>query len=423
MCSNSVNVEFTKLLNNELRVALGCTEPIAIAYAAAYATKLLGEVPERFEISCSANIIKNVMAVTIPSTNGLRGIKVAVLAGAIGGNPEKKLEVLEEMDASQVKLIEQLVKEDIVQIKLLESDHSLHIILKCFASDNEVSVEIIDAHDQLGDIYHNGKKVHERSINPRIVDNGKIESKLSLDNIIAYADSVNLQDIQKVLERQIQYNTAIAKEGLTGDWGARVGKNLNKMGTDLSRYIVAATAAADARMNGCPLPVVINSGSGNQGLTVSLPIIGYAERKQLPYEKLLRALTVGNLLAIHQKLKIGKLSAFCGVVCAAIGAFVGIAYLDGADYACMERIISNTLASISGMLCDGAKSSCASKIAAALTSAYYAYQMAKDGLVFGPGEGIVKADVETTILAVGHIAQVGMKETDQEILKVMLDVQ
>ena len=413
---------YTKFLHEELLPAMGCTEPIAIAYGAAYARKVLGKDAERYEVECSGNIIKNVKAVTVPQTGGLKGIETAVLAGAIGGDADKELEVLTTVTDEDIKAIKKGLEDKIVTVKLLDSVHSLHIIVHAFAGGDSVSVEIIDTHTNVGNVTKNGQLVHERA-EVAVGDDTAERRALNLADILSYGNQVNLDDVKDLLERQISYNTAISQEGLTGKWGAAVGKTLlENCGTSVrTRAKAAAAAGSDARMNGCAMPVVINSGSGNQGMTVSLPVVEYAKELGVSPEKLLRSLCVANLVAIHQKTDIGRLSAFCGAVSAATGAVAGIAYMEGASYDVIAQTIVNSIANVGGMVCDGAKSSCAGKIASALESAFLGYELAKQGRGFFDGEGIVKADVEATIASVGRMASAGMLGTDKEILNIMID--
>ena len=412
---------YTKFLNEELMPAMGCTEPIAIAYGAAYARKILGKDAERYEVECSGNIIKNVKAVTVPQTNGLKGIETAVLAGAIGGDAERELEVLTTVTQADIEKIKKGLEEKVVTVKPLDSIHALHIIVHAFAGEDSVSVEIIDTHTNLGNVVKNGETLHQRQ-ELAAGDDVSERRALNVADILAYGDQVDLETVRELLERQINYNTAISQEGLTGKWGAAVGKTLlENCGTGVrTRAKAAAAAGSDARMNGCAMPVVINSGSGNQGMTVSLPVVEYAKELGVSHEKLLRSLAVANLVAIHQKTDIGRLSAFCGAVSAATGAVAGIAYMEGASYDVIAQTIINSIANVGGMVCDGAKSSCAAKIASSLESAFLGYEMAKTGHGFVNGEGIVKADVEATIASVGRMASVGMRGTDKEILNIMV---
>ena len=413
---------YTKFLYEELIPAMGCTEPIALAYGAAYARRLLGKVPTKYTVECSGNIIKNVKAVTVPQTNGMRGIQAAVLVGALGGDPDLELEVLSSVTPQDLEAVKEAAAADIVTIKPLDTTHTLHIIIREEAGEDWVSVEIIDSHNNLGNIYHNGKLIHERGESDTL-DNTQERACLNLADILEYADTVDLEEVREILERQLAYNTAISNEGLTNPWGARVGQTLLKCRPNdlVTKAKAAAAAGSDARMNGCTLPVVINSGSGNQGITVSMPVRVYAEELGVSHEKLLRALCVANLTAIHQKTSVGRLSAFCGALSAATGAAVGIAYLEDASYEVMAQTITNSLCDVGGMVCDGAKSSCAAKIASSVECALLGYDLAKQDLGFRKGEGIVKDNVEDTIAAVGRMAACGMRETDREILDIMVE--
>ena len=412
---------YTKFLHEELVPAMGCTEPIAIAYGAAYARKVLGKPAERYEVECSGNIIKNVKAVTVPQTGGLKGIEAAVLAGAIGGDADRELEVLSTVNQADLCEIRRGLEERVVAVKPLDSTHTLHIIIHAFAGGDSVCVEIIDTHSNVGRVVKNGRVIHQR-VEVAAQDDVSERRALNVADILDYADQVDLELVRDVLERQISYNSAISQEGLSGKWGAAVGKTLlDTCGAGIRvRAEAAAAAGSDARMSGCAMPVVINSGSGNQGMTVSMPVITYAKELGVSHEKLLRALCVANLVAIHQKTDIGRLSAFCGAVSAATGAAAGIAYMEGASYAVIAQTVVNSLANVGGMVCDGAKPSCAAKIVSALESAFLGYELAKRGRGFYDGEGIVKADVEATIASVGRMASVGMRSTDREILNIMI---
>ncbi|MGI6402745.1 MAG: serine dehydratase subunit alpha family protein [Oscillospiraceae bacterium] len=413
---------YTAILHQELKVAMGCTEPIAIAYCAAYARKVLGAQPVRYVAHCSGNIIKNAKAVTVPQTGGLKGIEAAVLAGSIGGDPSLELEVLTTVTPEHQEEIRRQLAANAVELALLDTPHSLHIVVECYAQDgSSASAEIVDTHTNIGQVKKNGEVIRQRrEATAQETSSGREE--LNVRDILIYADTVDLDDVRDVLERQIELNMEISREGLTNTWGTSVGKTLlEQCADDRCRLRAIAAAGSDARMNGCALPVVINSGSGNQGMTVSIPVIEYARMIGAEHDKLLRALCVSNLCAIHQKTGIGRLSAYCGAVSAATGSAAGIAYLDGQDYNCIAQTIINSLGNISGMICDGAKSSCAAKIASALESALLGYDMAKAGRGFQDGEGIVKGDVEETIKNVGRMASKGMHCTDLEVLRIMID--
>lgn len=412
---------YTRILQQELQTAMGCTEPIALAYAAAYAKKILGKMPTHCVSRCSGNIIKNVKAVTVPATGGMKGIEAATLAGICGGDADKKLEVLTTLTDADREQLRSLMGSGLVETARLESEHPLHIIVEMSEGADSVSVEIVDTHTNIADVIRNGEYLHRGGAVAADEEHVELDV-LGLADILSYAETVDLSEVRPVLEHQISCNTAISDEGMTGKWGAAVGKTLMELdGERLStRMRAAAAAGSDARMNGCALPVVINSGSGNQGMTVSLPVVVYAREKNIPEEKMLRGLCVANLVALHQKAGIGALSAFCGAVCAATGAVAGVAWLDGQSYDVIAQTITNSLAAIGGMVCDGAKSSCAGKIACALECAFMGYEMAKKGFGYLDGEGIVGPDVEVTVANVGRMAKEGMRSTDTEILKIMI---
>ncbi|MEL3906647.1 MAG: L-serine ammonia-lyase, iron-sulfur-dependent, subunit alpha [Treponema sp.] len=420
--------QFIAILEEELVPALGCTEPIAIAYAGAHARALLGKIPDRVDIKSSGNIIKNVKSVTVPNSGNLKGIPAAAAIGIIGGNPEKGLEVLADVteeDRIQTKLFLQEVP---CKVSLLHSTASLHFIVEVFAGEESASVEIVHQHTNIVRTMKNGRDVINIPFDPNSANAALTDrSGLSVKKILAFADTVDIDRVRTVLERQIEYNTRIAHEGFEQSYGINAGSNLleaaqaeNAVSFKI-RAQAAAAAGSDARMSGCTLPVVTNSGSGNQGLTVSLPVIVFAEEKKLPHDRLLRGLIVSNLLAIHQKTRIGRLSAYCGAVSAACGSGAAVTYLSGGSYEQICETITNTLAVVSGIVCDGAKPSCASKIATAVDAAINAHNLAMKNKVFLAGEGIVKDTVEKTIAGVGSIAADGMRETDKVILNIMVD--
>lgn len=418
---NNTKKDYIEILKRELLPAMGCTEPIALAYAVAYARKLLGRMPSSITVKCSGNIIKNTMAVTVPSTGGLRGIKAAALAGAIGGDADKQLEVLTTVTDEDRKEIKRLVNTDLVKVEALDSTHALHIIAEVKDKDEYATVELVDTHTNFGHVEVNGKVLNEKNTY-ELEDLISDEAALTVEGIIEFTNSIDLDEIKEVLERQIEYNSKISDEGLTNDWGACVGKTLLSVGDDIyTRIKAAAAAGSDARMSGCLLPVVINCGSGNQGITVTMPIVTYGKHIGASHEKILRALCLADLIAVHQKSGIGRLSAFCGALCAATAGVCGIAYMNGETYEVISQIIVNSLANVGGMVCDGAKASCAAKIASSLDCALMAYELAKKNRGFKNGEGIVKADVEKTIASVGRMASQGMRLTDREILDIMLD--
>lgn len=409
----------TDRLRSELVVATGCTEPGAIAYCSAYAAKLLGRMPERAVIRCSGNIIKNTNSVTVPGTDGLSGIESAAAAGIISARPELELDLLQNLTDSDRDRMRALLERRIISTQYLQSDHPLHIIAELGAGDDSVSVEVVDSHTGIGEVVRNGVRIHER---PQAAEEGAdCSGSVTVRDIYEYARTVPCGAIADILMPQIEQNSAISREGLTEPWGCSVGMAVKEMDIgSWSDIIAAAAAGSDARMNGCSMPVVINSGSGNQGITITMPIVTYAKKRGSTEEELLRALAFANLVALREKEKIGKLSAYCGASSAAAASAAGIAFLDGAELRVIEDTLTNTLATISGMVCDGAKSSCASKIATALFCALLCYTMAGHGRVFRNGEGIVQENVEKTIDAVGTVAADGMRITDEVILRQML---
>ncbi len=413
---------YVKILQNELVPALGCTEPIAIAYAAAKARAVLGEFPDSIEMRCSGNIIKNVKGVTVPNSGGLRGIDVAATLGVVGGNADMELEVLEQITDEDIERTKKLVAEGFCQCTLQEGVENLYIVAKVMKGEHYAEVTIINRHTLITKIVKDGEILFEHKISeesPDYVD----KSLLNVRDILAFANEVNIDDIREPIGRQIELNSAISDEGLKNSYGAEVGRTLlDVYGNDVKvRARARAAAGSDARMGGCSMPVVINSGSGNQGMTVSLPVIEFAKEMGVFEDKLYRALVVSNLIAIHQKKYIGSLSAYCGAVSAACGAGAAITYLYGGGVEEVGMTIVNTIANVGGIVCDGAKSSCAAKIASAVDAAILAHSMAKKHHFFQPGEGIVQEDVESTIRSMGYIGRVGMKITDTEILNIMID--
>lgn len=412
---------YCAILEGELLPAMGCTEPIAVAYAAAKARAVLGMMPERIKVSCSGNIVKNVKGVVVPNSGGMKGIDAAAVLGLVGGREDCALEVLGSVTQEDIQRASQLIGSDYCECDLAEGEENLYIRVEAYAGEASASVEIKSRHDHISRIEKNGKVIsrQEDLAAASVAD----KSMLNLKDILAFADCLDIEDVREVLDRQISYNSSIAREGLDHSWGANVGQTLLKNhGTDYVDVRAKAVAAAgsDARMSGCALPVVINSGSGNQGMTVSLPIIEYAKELGSSQEKLYRALTAANLIAIHQKRFIGNLSAYCGAVSAGCGAACGIAYLQDADYEVIADTITNTIGNVGGMVCDGAKPSCAAKIASAVEAGILGYNMAKEGHAFQEGEGLVAEDVEQTIQNLGRMGKEGMKSTDVEILKIML---
>jgi L-cysteine desulfidase len=414
---------YLQILKEELVPAMGCTEPIAIAYGCAKARELLGLVPDKVVIEASRNIIKNVKSVVVPNTNGLKGIEAAAAVGIMAGKSEKLLEVISKVTEEEKKLAKEYIFRGCIQVKLADSNIPLDIIITMYNKESYVKLRIVDYHINIIYVERNGEILY---------DMGNVESRekgladrtlLNVEHIVNFADSVFIEDVKQTLDRQIEYNSAIAKVGLEGNYGANIGRVLLKVyGNDIKvRAKAMAAAGSDARMSGCELPVIINSGSGNQGMTASLPVIEYAKELNAGEDKLYRALVVSNLVTLHLKTGIGRLSAFCGAVCAGSGSGAGIAYLHGCSYDEIAHTIVNAVATVSGIVCDGAKPSCAAKIAASVDAGILGYYMYKEGQEFKGGDGIIAKGVENTIMNIGHLGMVGMKETDKEIVNIMLN--
>lgn len=415
---------FVGILKEELVPALGCTEPISLAYAGAVCRKLLGEIPEYTDVSCSGNIIKNVKGVVVPNCGGMKGIDTAIAAGMLAGDASKGLEVLSSVTANDLPNIKEYLERGNIRVNLLETDANLHFIVEMKTSEHSALVEIKNEHTCIVREEKDGKSISLGHSENRMSSNRNTSDRslLSVESIIRFASQVDTSLLEPIIGPQIENNMQICQEGLENTWGAEVGRTVleDRTAGALSRAEALAAAGSDARMSGCSMPVVINSGSGNQGITVSIPVIEYAREHNINHEQLLRALAISNLLAIHQKTHIGRLSAYCGAVCAACGAGAAITWLSGGSTAQVEETITNTLATISGMVCDGAKPSCAGKIAVAINAAFIAHKMAMVGRGYRAGEGIVKDDVEKTVSSIGQVASQGMKSTDQVILNVML---
>ena len=412
---------YIRILREELRPAMGCTEPIAIAYAAAKARDVLGTMPDRLLAEVSGNIVKNVKSVVIPHTGGLRGIPAAVAAGCVAGDAGAELSVLSQVTSAQAEGIAVYLEKTPIEVRCAEDAHIFDIRITAFRGDDSAYVRIADYHTNLVCIRRNGETLLERECVTR--EEGLTDrSCLSIAGIVEFADSVDPEAVAPILEEQISCNMAIAEEGLRNNYGANIGKTLLRMGNDLNSKMRAwAAAASDARMNGCELPVVINSGSGNQGITASVPVIVCAREMGKSREELLRALCVSNLVTIHQKTGIGRLSAYCGAVSAGVGAGAGVAYLRGGDYEMIAHTVVNAVAVTSGIICDGAKASCAAKIASAVDAGLLGLAMYENGNQFFGGDGIVKKGVENTIATVARLARVGMEQTDKEIIHLMME--
>lgn len=398
---------------------MGCTEPITLAYAAAVAKRTLGDLPDRVVIGASGSIIKNVKSVIVPNTNHMRGIAAAAAAGIVAGNPDRELEVIADVTPEQIAQIQTFVDQTNVEVERLDNGLVFDILVTLYKGDASARVRIANYHTNIVLIEKNGVVLKEEKVEGESEEGLTDRSLLSMEGIWDFITTVDTADIQDILDQQIQYNMAIAREGLLGDYGANIGSVLLDMNGDDVRTRARAMAAAgsDARMNGCELPVVINSGSGNQGITASVPVIVYAEELEVSREKLYRALALSNLTAIHQKTPIGRLSAYCG----AVNAGAGIAYLCGGGYEDVVHTVVNAIAIMSGMVCDGAKASCAAKIAEAVDAGILGYNMYIRGQQFYGGDGIVTKGVENTIRNVGRLAREGMKETNEEIIEIMME--
>ncbi|MCI8567264.1 MAG: serine dehydratase subunit alpha family protein [Lachnospiraceae bacterium] len=414
---------YVAILKEELIPAMGCTEPIAIAYGAALARRTLGQLPQSVEVAVSANILKNVKSVVVPHTGGLRGIAAAVAAGITVGDADRQLEVLAGVSQAQEPLIRACQEQTPIRVSLSESGYIFDIQITVKAEDQTAFVQIAGSHTNVIRIERNGETLRACDYTEDVPAEKEDRRLLSVERIVEFADLVCIEDVKETLDRQIQMNLAIAQEGLRGNWGAGIGRVLqNAYGSEIhNRAKAVAAAGSDARMSGCELPVVINSGSGNQGMTASLPVIVYAEELKSGPDLLYRALVVSNLVTIHLKTGIGRLSAYCGATSAGCGAGAGIAYLHGGKAYEIAHTIVNAVAINSGMICDGAKASCAAKIASAVEAGLLGWQMQRNGTQFYGGDGIVVKGVENTIQNIGRIARDGMAQTDREIIRIMID--
>ena len=410
---------YVQILKDELVPAMGCTEPIAIAYASAKAKATLGTMPTKCDIAVSGNIIKNAKSVVVPHTGGLKGIETAVIAGLASGRADARLEVLSSVTDADISLMHSLVKELPVSVRLSESEYPFDIIVTVSDGSDNASVRITNRHTNIVSITKNGQTVFTGEINEAI----EVRKKdLSIEEIVEFADTVDIELVKPTLKRQIDCNMAIAEAGLNGNYGANIGKvYLSSYLPDISVKAKAyAAAGSDARMNGCELPVIINSGSGNQGMTASIPVVIYWRELGLSEDMLYRALCISNLSTVHIKQGIGTLSAYCGAVAAGAGAGAGIAYLYGGGFKDVAHTLVNALAIDSGLICDGAKASCAAKIATAVENGILGFNLYRSGNQFLGGDGIVKKGVENTIESVSRLAKDGMKDTDKAILDIMI---
>lgn len=413
---------YVQILKEELVPAMGCTEPIALAYAAAKAREVLGGIPDRVAIEASGSIIKNVKSVIVPNTNRLKGIPAAAAAGIIAGKAEKQLEVIAEVTDEEIEQMKAFLRHTEITVEHVDNGITFDIIVIVYKGESYAKVRIANYHTNIVLIEKDGEVFHEIEIEGEEESGLTDRSLLNLEDIWDFVNSVDIEDVREVISRQIEYNTAIAEEGLRGDYGSNIGRVLlDAYGNNVyTRAKAMAAAGSDARMNGCELPVIINSGSGNQGMTASLPVIEYANELNSSEEKLYRALVLSNLMTIHQKTGIGRLSAFCGAVSAGAGAGAGIGYLLGTDCDGVAHIVVNALANTGGIVCDGAKSSCAAKIASAVDAGILGYYMHKNGQDFEEGDGLVADHAEQTIDNIGRLGKQGMKLTNEEIIKMMV---
>ncbi len=421
---------YLTILKEELIPAMGCTEPIAIAYAAAKAREALGALPQRVDIGVSNNIIKNVKSVIVPNTDGMKGIEAAAAAGIVGGDASRALEVIADVTAAQKDAMRTFLKDVPFSVHAIDNGIIFEIVITLYAGNDRASVRIAHFHTNITRIEKNDTVLYTNE-NPASscnrasapADAKNIRDSLTIRDILDFAETCDIEDVREVLTRQMEYNRAISDEGLRGDYGANIGQTMLKFYGDgvRARAVAKAAAGSDARMSGCELPVVINSGSGNQGITVSIPVMEYAEELGVSEEKLLRALILSNLIAIHEKAGIGRLSAYCGAVSAGCAAGCGIAYLKGGDFDAIAHTLVNSLAIVSGIICDGAKASCAAKIASSVEAGIFGYHMYENGQEFRSGDGIVTKGVEATIENVSRLGRDGMRETDKEIVRIMMN--
>ena len=414
---------YLKILQEELVPATGCTEPIAIAYGAAKARELLGVLPESVLVEASGNIIKNVKSVVVPNTNSLKGIEAAAAAGIVAGQSDKILEVISEVTPAQRTEIRTYLADHPIVVKPAEGDKVFDILITLRAGNNHVKLRISDYHTHIVYIEKNGEVLFQSGevLSDSARDMLTDRSCLSVEGVLDFASTCNLEDVRALIERQIDYNYAIAEEGMRHSWGANIGSVLKEhYGVGIySRARYMAAAGSDARMSGCEMPVIIVSGSGNQGITASVPVVEYAKELNVSRDQMVRAVLLSDLLTIHLKTGIGRLSAYCGAVSAGCSAGAAIAYLHGGGFREIAHTLVNSLAIVSGMICDGAKASCAAKISAAVDAGLVGYSMFRSGQQFRGGDGIVTKGVEETIRNIGRLGRLGMRETDREIIRIM----
>ena len=415
---------YVQILKEELVPAMGCTEPIALAYAAAKAREVLGAVPDEVKVEASGSIIKNVKSVIVPNTNHLKGIPAAAAAVIIAGQADKELEVIAEVSDEQIARMKEFLENTKITVEHVDNGITFEIIVTLKKGDSYSQVRIANYHTNIVHIEKDHKVLLDIPVEGESEEGLTDRSLLDMKDIWDFINTVEVDDIREVIGRQIEYNTAIADEGLRGDYGANIGSVLLDTYGDQDVKVRAkarAAAGSDARMNGCELPVIINAGSGNQGMTCSLPVLEYAKELKADEDKTYRALALSNLVAIHQKTGIGRLSAYCGAVSAGAAAGAGIAYLCGGGYEEVIHTVVNALAIVSGMVCDGAKASCAAKIAESVDAGILGYNMYLRGQQFYAGDGIVTRGVEATIHNIGRLGKDGMKVTNEEIIKMMIE--
>ena len=414
---------YIRILEEELVPAMGCTEPIALAYCAAKARQVLGVLPDRVLIQASGSIIKNVKSVIVPNTNHMKGIPAAAAAGIVAGDASRQLEVIASVTDEQIEEMRAYLERTPITVEHVDNGLTFEIAVTVSCGSDWASVRIVNYHTNIVHIERNGEVLLDIPVDGEGEAGLTDRSCLNLKDILDFAESVDIADVKSVLDRQIQYNSAIAEEGLRGNYGSNIGSVLLRTYGDdnvMVRAKAMAAAGSDARMNGCEMPVVINSGSGNQGMTTSLPVIEYAKELKVSDEALYRALTLANLTTIHQKTSIGRLSAFCGAVSAGAGAGAGIAYLMGSDLDGISHTVANAIATTGGIVCDGAKASCASKIATAVEAGILGYNMHVQNQDFQPDDGLVGDTPEETITNIGRLGKEGMKGTNEEIIKIMV---
>ena len=415
--------QYINILKEELRPAMGCTEPIALAYAGAKARQVLGARPDKVRLFVSGNIIKNVKSVVVPNTGGLHGMAAALCAGIVAGDAEKELQVISNVPGEMHTEIKAYMETVDLDIQPAYSDLVFDIDVIEYAGSDCVRLRIVNHHTNIVLIEKNGEKLLEKEITESSEDHLTDKSCLTIENIVAFADCLDVEDIRDIVGEQIRCNLDIADEGLRGNWGANIGTViLRRQGDSVAKKASAyAAAGSDARMSGCEKPVMIVSGSGNQGITASVPVAVYARETGASEEMLLKAVALSNLVTIHQKAGIGRLSAYCGAISAGCGAGAGIAYLNGGDVHAIAHTVVNAIAILSGTICDGAKPSCAAKIASAVDAGILGYHMYLEGQQFYGGDGIVTKGVDNTVYNVGRLAREGMRETDRTILEIMLN--